>query len=409
MNKDVKIGLAIGLLLLVTLFVWFAVSSRDDEPAVDKTTGESVAKDPADETISKPTPPPKTDYAARYHDLNDAGKTTGNEAEVDLKGKTGDTTKPGPLTFLDPDTTPESKFYDPGGTTDTTPHLVDVTDTKPPATTPVSHVVKSGETLSTISQALYGSAKHWPLIARANDIDDPVTQVRPDMVLKIPPLPTEVTPAGTDVALLPGTGEKIHTVVRDDTLSEISQEYYGTMRHWKLIARANKLEEDAILRVDSKLLIPKLATTVTPAPTLVPGLGEKTHVVKQGDTLQEISRQYYGTVRYHKLIQEANNIADPLSLRPGQTLLIPRQPAPGTTPDRESAELRLEPGEKRYVVQEDETLSEIAERELGSKRHYPAIMKRNNIADARDLRKGQVIILPSLSVLRRASSVTRED
>ncbi|HUV38132.1 MAG TPA: LysM domain-containing protein, partial [Planctomycetota bacterium] len=230
-------------------------------------------------------------------------------------------------------------------------------------------------------------------------------------VLKIPPRPADATPVGpVDVAPV-AAGERRHTVARDDTLSEISDKYYGSSRYWKLIAKANNLAEDDILREGSVLVIPKLETTSAPAPTPVPvGIGEQAYVVQKGDTLQAISEKFYGTVRYHRLIQDANNIPEPTMLREGQQLLIPAKPA-ATTPGAEPgpAGPRLDPGERRYVVQQSETLSEIAERELGSREHYRAIMTRNQITDPRLVREGQVLVLPSRSALRVLSSTTRED
>ena len=418
MDKDVKIGLAIGLLLLVALFVWFAVRSGDEE----EPTGEPVAtgdKDPGDgpaaRTTSTPTTP-KGDPAAAYHAMRNSGDED-DETEVEIKGIDPGPGVPEEVTIIPPpletDVTPEgTDFTPPGMTTDTTPRVADTTptidlgpSTSVPPTRPARHVVKPGETLSAIAQQVYGAEKHWPLIAKANNITDPASQVHADMVLKIPPLPVETAPA----APLPGLGEKVHVVVANDSLSGISGKHYGTVKHWRLIAKANNLEEDAVLQVGKRLIIPDLPTTVPVPTTPLPGLGEKTHVVKQGDTLQGISEHYYGTIRYYKLIQEANKLADPDALKAGQTLIIPQKPAAGTPSAPESAEPRLGPGEKRYVVKEDETLSEIAESQLGSKRHYPEIMKRNSITDARLVRAGQVIIIPSLSALHRASSVTRED
>jgi len=63
---------------------------------------------------------------------------------------------------------------------------------------------------------------------------------------------------------------------------------------------------------------------------------ERTHVVRPGETLSGISRQYYGTTRFKDLLQQANGIADPKSLRAGQTIRIPPRPTaepPGPAPE----------------------------------------------------------------------------
>ena len=45
--------------------------------------------------------------------------------------------------------------------------------------------------------------------------------------------------------------------------------------------------------------------------------------VQKGDSLASIARKYYGDVRHWKRIAEANNIADPNHITPGQRLVIP--------------------------------------------------------------------------------------
>lgn len=53
------------------------------------------------------------------------------------------------------------------------------------------------------------------------------------------------------------------------------------------------------------------------------------HTVKKGETLHSISRKYYGTSRYYKLIAEANKGKLPanLGVKVGQILVIPQKPA----------------------------------------------------------------------------------
>ena len=53
------------------------------------------------------------------------------------------------------------------------------------------------------------------------------------------------------------------------------------------------------------------------------------HTVKKGETLHSISRKYYGTSRYYKLIAEANKGKLPanLGVKAGQVLVIPQKPA----------------------------------------------------------------------------------
>ncbi len=49
----------------------------------------------------------------------------------------------------------------------------------------------------------------------------------------------------------------------------------------------------------------------------------KTHTVKKGETLQEISQKYYGTTKHYMAIAKANNIKNVNKLKVGTKLVIP--------------------------------------------------------------------------------------
>jgi LysM repeat protein len=53
------------------------------------------------------------------------------------------------------------------------------------------------------------------------------------------------------------------------------------------------------------------------------------HVVAQGDTLTSIAASYLGDAAQWRLIADANKVADPLTLVPGTSLIIPATPAAG--------------------------------------------------------------------------------
>jgi nucleoid-associated protein YgaU len=75
--------------------------------------------------------------------------------------------------------------------------------------------------------------------------------------------------------------------------------------------------------------IPTAAIDVAnPVPSASPAVdpGQRTHVVKTGETLGTISTKEYGTAKYWKRILDANPGLDPARLQLGQRLVIP--PAP---------------------------------------------------------------------------------
>ena len=73
------------------------------------------------------------------------------------------------------------------------------TEATPPAThaAPVIHVVKRGETLSSISQQYYGTKANWKLILDANPtVVKSANDLRPNMKLVIPPAKTTPVKVG---------------------------------------------------------------------------------------------------------------------------------------------------------------------------------------------------------------------
>ena len=393
MNKDVKIGLAIGLLLLVGLFFWLAYVSSGKPAAPSEVPG---AKPP--ETTSSRRGPSASEYFQPQPE------------PVTVEVGTPPST-PKPATPSTTGLTPEALRYlellkEPTPETTAPTETVTPPETTPLVATPATYVVKQGDVLSTISQQVYGTSRYWRRIAEANNIAEP-ERLRVGAVLQVPPLPERERVGVTGVT--PATGEQVHRVEEGQTLSEISQKYYGTVRHVKDIVQANNLTDEHFLRVGQVLTIPKLETPsiMVSTPTAAAAPGE--YIVQEGDTLTSISQQFYGSARFYTVIMNANGIDYPQALRPGQKLVIPAKPTgEPAAPEGRPSGPGLKPGERRYVVQEGDTLTEIASRELGSSREYLRLMQRNNITDAYVLRPGQVIVIPVRSPLRILSTEARE-
>jgi len=123
----------------------------------------------------------------------------------------------------------------------------------------LSHVVKRGETLSGIAQRYLGSARRWPELVAANAPLDP-RKLRIGQVLRIPgpdrrarragavhepdPVPAgrpdrEQRPKPRSRGLPVATARQ-HVVQKGDTLSGISNRYYGDYMQWKRIYQANR-------------------------------------------------------------------------------------------------------------------------------------------------------------------------
>lgn len=126
-----------------------------------------------------------------------------------------------------------------------------------------NYTVQPGETFASIAYKFFGSRGKADLIANANPLVDP-TRIRAGRVIRIPRDPSNIQGKPTVQPPVPAPevstspGGKSHTVVRGDTLTGISQKYYGTIRRVDLLLSANRnvLNKPEDLRPGQVLQIP---------------------------------------------------------------------------------------------------------------------------------------------------------
>ncbi len=104
-----------------------------------------------------------------------------------------------------------------------------------------------------------------------------------------------------------------HTIKKGDTLSALARKYSSQT---KTIAQTNRMRPGDILTIGNVLVIPK--NTVADKPR-----GKHTYVVAKGDTLKSISRQRGVSVQD---IVAVNNLEDPELIYPNMVLNIPPKP-----------------------------------------------------------------------------------
>lgn len=137
--------------------------------------------------------------------------------------------------------------------------------------------------------------------------------------------------------------------------------------------------------------------------------GKTVHVVKEGDTLSSLSRQYYGKAAYWSLIHEANKsvIENPNNLKDGTKLEIPARAATPTTvagtvtPKVPTKEIPVstpiaKPVASEYTIQKGDTLGVISEKFLGTKNRWEEIyeLNKDRIKNPNAMKEGTVIRLP---------------
>lgn len=111
------------------------------------------------------------------------------------------------------------------------PQAAPAKESKPTTHAPIGkhYVVKRGDTLWSISNAMLGSPEKWPALYAANrQIIKRPGMIYPGQNLV---LPEAVRP----------TTRRSHTVRRGETLWEISEKAYGTPLRWQAIYEANRL------------------------------------------------------------------------------------------------------------------------------------------------------------------------
>jgi nucleoid-associated protein YgaU len=260
------------------------------------------------------------------------------------------------------------------------------------------HVVESGETLADISEKYYNTTRYWKKIVAANPgIDPNMLKVGEKLVI---PAISHAPPASHGE----GGGAPVeggYTVQAGDSYYRIAQKELGNASRWKEIEKLNPDIEPSELHVGQVIKLPsKQGGPDDAGPDSGHGSGadgggsDHVHVVAQGETLGEISKQYYGTSSHWRDIVKANPGVDPEALRPGTRLTMPEVAgAGGGHAGAAPAAEEQGPG-GTYVVQKGDSLKSIAAKHLGSAKAWKQIVDANPGIDPTRLRIGQKLKLP---------------
>lgn len=114
------------------------------------------------------------------------------------------------------------------------------------------------------------------------------------------------------------------------------------------------------------------------------------HVVKQFETLEEISLRHLGKRRYWRQILAFNPGVRPTALRPGMKLKIP--------PRQTDAGGRSTMVPTMVIVQRGDSPGLISQRLFGTTKYAKEIMRLNNIDDPRKLQIGAQLKVPQVDM-----------
>ena len=168
-------------------------------------------------------------------------------------------------------------------------------------------------------------------------ITPPPIAVPPPQVAQVPPtpvaqletqappptsaVPPPVEPTPIPVAQSPAaSGVSQHVVVKGDTFATIAKKYGITT---KAVTEANAGVDPTKLKIGQKLTVPAPTRMATGSPGSGSTSGEKTYVVKSGDTLFKIAKNYGVSA---KTLRTANHLRTD-QIKVGQKLVIPTKGA----------------------------------------------------------------------------------
>ncbi len=142
---------------------------------------------------------------------------------------------------------------------------------------------------------------------------------------------------------------------------------------------------------------PSRANPMKTRPARPPGKPRtRTHVIEPGDNFSKLAQRYYGSQKYAGFLVDANPNVDPRHMKIGSTVKIP--PLPANKASGQDSSVINKPGQRRYEVQEGDSLYAIAEDYLGSGARWPEIYELNKVRIGQDptkLNVGLILKLPA--------------
>ncbi len=265
MGKDIKVGLVIGIIVLLFLFgYWFNRSSSHRTLEEEASPGRASEEDTSILTFAKKEGVKKLTEPEPLSEIEEQGPIVGVPS--------AEATRP---TWPTAEAEPKIIDLERARQLEIEPVIQEVSPSVPFPKEEVvrKYTVKKGDTLITISRKVYGDGSKWRLIRDANNIEDPTRLPIGQVLIILPlPAPSELTspegPSLEEAPVLPESRtvkkiwpsdieERSHKVVKGDTLYAIARKYYKDGSRWRTIAAANGIKDCGKLKVGQDLRIPQ--------------------------------------------------------------------------------------------------------------------------------------------------------
>jgi nucleoid-associated protein YgaU len=356
MRKDVKFGLTIGGILVVTLVIYVIVLSRG--PAVPQHLGITLQQ-PTDQTASTVD---NTSSAPR-----DLAKVEG-DATTDANAPLTDSTNSNSVRAQTPTET------------STTPAF------NPPATRPTSTANASSDWDNALNNGLpppLSAPQHTetPTLESSSSTNARAGVARPPTVPMIDAFPT-TQPTRSVASGISTGGTPFSSPTLDSTSTATPAPLYASA--------APATPSNSVPTIDPSSAAPAQAPSSTP----------RTHRVQSGESPYSIAQSIYGNGKYYKLILAANPKVDPHHLRIGQVLTIPElrdsDKSAGISSARATPSAAIDPS-NQYTVASGDTLDSISRKLYGNAAFVDKLYQLNKSligADENVLKVGWVLKLP---------------
>lgn len=324
MRKDVKFGLTIGAILVITLVIYVIVLSRGpatpQKVAVappsqsDQTTANST--DTSDSSAAPQTGDAKPDSDSDQDTASSSNGTTAPPAENSTPA-----TQPAPVAQTNTDW--EGALNRGLPLSMAAPERT-VTPTIDSSSPNISHGEVSRSPTIPLIDPLPSTQPSRPMMADVPTLEAPATATPP--------------PAGPTIAQdpPPSNTPRTHRVLSGESPYSISEMVYGSGKYYKRILAANPGINPKHLKIGQMLVIPELTEADKPASSAVANTAasqsidtNSSYAVVSGDSLESISRKLYGTPRMMDQLYEANKTLigpDENMLKIGWMLKLPQAP-----------------------------------------------------------------------------------
>ena len=342
LRKDVKLGFAIGGVMLAVVVVYVLVVPNNDRktPLVveeGQANGTSVntgtpAKDVSVATDQKPGDTKPIDITAADTGEVKPDNVGDTKSSVAISGSNQPTTAPSVATkgdvwdlALRDGVIPPSMSSTPTGNTPSG-NTSAGNDAAGPSDQKSSDVPadKSAERQSSVQTSMLGNQPDAAIAdAGAGDATNDVNAK-----------PSDAKLAG-DIELRGGSAhDSTHIVKAGETLSSIAAAAYGDSKSWKLIAAANPTVNPNRLSAGTKLTVPAASGIVPHGSTVGSRIDSKSqYQVQASDSLYRISMRLYGTGDHATKLYEDNKDvigANPARLKLGMILKLSDPPSVAT-------------------------------------------------------------------------------